>query len=173
LTYPSERVIGYIPSISLRRGSTVYVTTERILVNKGKGQLHLKAHLLTGFLVALVPFVPAEEAVAIVLGIAIIILAVPLNKRRSRRSGKKWPSMKEVEEGVRLFEVRKGQVLSIELRRPGILRSGYLRITSLSGEFSLKFAGKKAFRIVNHLMIQFEPSRVKLLNGREARSAGE
>jgi hypothetical protein len=164
VTYPSERVIGYVPSISLRRGSTAYVTTDRILVNKSEGQLHLKAHLLTGLLVALVPFVPVEAAVAIVLGIAIIIVGVPLNKRRSRRSGKKWPSMKEVEEGGRLFEVRKGQVLSIELRRPGILRSGYLRITSLSGEFSLKFAGKKAFRIVDNLMIKFDPDRVKVLD---------
>ena len=171
MTFASEEVIGYFQSVGLRRGSTVYVTTERIIVNKSKGQLHLKVHLLTGFLVALGPFVPAEAAVAIILGVVIIIVVVGVNRRRGRGSGKKWPSMKEVEEGVRVFEVRKGQVLSIQLRRPAIFRSGYLHLTSLSGEIGLKIAGKKAFRIANNLMIRFDPGRVNVLNGREPGSA--
>jgi hypothetical protein len=52
--------------------------------------------------------------------------------------------MKDVEAGIRLFEVRKGQVLSLELGRLVRLERGYVRITSLSNEvFNLTIAGKK------------------------------
>lgn len=71
--------------------------------------------------------------------------------------------MKDVEQGVRQFEGRKGQVLSIELKKPGRIKNGYVRITPLSTEvFNLKIYGKKTFRVANNLMIRFEPTRVKV-----------
>ena len=120
----------------------------------------MKAHLLTALLVAFAPFAGPTVAIAIILAIVGIVAIVSVKKRRSR---KKWPSMKDVEEGVRLFEAKKGQVLTIELKQPGRLRRGYVRITPLSNEaFSLKIAGKKAFRVANNLMMGFEPGRVKV-----------
>ncbi len=158
LTSPSERVIGYFQSADLRTGSMAYVTTERIIVNKSKGQLSLKAHLFTAFLVLFAPLVPAIVAIALLVGIVAIIAVVLVGKRRSRI---KWPTMKDVEEGVRRFEVRKNQVISIELKQPTRLKRGYVRITSLSNEvFNLKIAGKKVFRVANNLMMRFEPNRV-------------
>ncbi len=160
MTYSGERVIGYVRSEGLRRSSTAYVTTERIIVNKSKGQLSLKAHLLTALLVAFAPFAAPIVAVAIILAIVGIVAIVSVKKRRSR---KKWPSMKDVEEGVRLFEVKKGQVLNIELKQHGRLRRGYVRITPLSNEaYILKITGKKAFRVARNLTMQFEPNRVKV-----------
>ena len=155
----SERVIGYVQSTSVRRGSTVYVTTERIIVNRSRGQLSLRAHLLTALLVAVAPYVPATVAVALILGIVAIISTVSVKNRRAR---KKWPTIKDVEEGVRLFEVNKSQVLIIEIKRPGRLRRGYVRITSLSSEvFDLKIARGKAFGVANSLMMRFQPDRVR------------
>ena len=108
-------------------------------MNKSKGQLNLKAHLLTALLVAFAPIVAPMAAIAIILAIIGIIAIVSVKRRRSR----KWPSMKDVEEGVRLFEVKKGQVLTIELKQPGRLRRGYVRITPLSNEpYHLKITGK-------------------------------
>jgi len=160
LTYLGERVMGYVRSEGVRRSSTAYVTTERIIVNKSKGQLSLKAHLLTALLVAFAPFAGPTVAIAIILAIVGIVAIVSVKRRRSR---KEWPSMKDVEEGVRLFEAKKGQVLTIELKQPGRLRRGYVRITPLSNEpYSLKIAGKKAFRVASSLMMRFEPNRVRV-----------
>jgi len=159
LTYPTERVIGFVQSANVIRGSIAYITTERIIVNKSKGQLSLRLHLFTALLVGFAPFVSAQVALAILLVVAAVIAFELLRKRRSR----KWPSVKEVEGGVRQFEVRKGQVFSIELKRPGRIRNGYVRITPLSTEvFNLKIAGKKAFRVMKNLVIRFEPNRVKV-----------
>ena len=153
-------MIGYVQSANVIRGSIAYVTTERIIVNKSKGQLSLRLHLFTGLLVGFAPFVSAQLAVAILLLVAAVIAVELVRKRRKRKN---WPSMKDVEDGVRQFEVRKGQVLSIELKRPGKVRNGYVRITPLSTEmFNLKIAGKKAFRVMNNLMIRLEPNRVKV-----------
>ncbi|OLE59987.1 MAG: hypothetical protein AUG17_00430 [Crenarchaeota archaeon 13_1_20CM_2_53_14] len=151
---------GYVRSESLRRSSTAYVTTERIIVNKSKGQLNLKAHLLTALLVAIGPFVAPTVAIAIILAIVGIVAIVSVKRRRSR---KKWPSMKDVEEGVRLFEAKKGQVLTIELKQPGRWRRGYVKITPLSNEaYILKITGKKAFRVASNLMMGFEPDRFRV-----------
>jgi len=110
--------------------------------------------------VAFAPFAAPIVAVAIILAIVGIVAIVSVKKRRSR---KKWPSMKDVEEGVRLFEAKKGQVLAIELKQPGRLRRGYVRITPLSNEaYSVKIAGKKAFRVATSLMMQFEPARFRV-----------
>src|SRR5213592_710568 len=159
LPYSGERVTGYVRSEGLRSSSTAYVTTERIIVNKSKGQLNLKAHLLTALLVAFAPFVAPAIAIAIILAIIGIVAIVSVKRRRSR----KWPSMKDVEEGVRLFEVKKGQVLTIELKQPGRLRRGYVRIIPLSNEpYGLKIAGKKAFRVASSLMMRFEPDRFRV-----------
>ncbi len=156
----SERMLGYFQSPGLRRSSTAYVTTERIIVNKSKGQFPLKAHFLTALLVAFAPFVPTVAALAIVLVVVAVISIVSL---KNRRAWKKWPTIREVEDGIRLFEVNKRQVLSIEIKQPGKLRRGYVRITSLaSGVFSLKMARGKAFRVANGLMIRFEPDRVRV-----------
>jgi low affinity Fe/Cu permease len=136
-----------------------YVTTERIIVNKSKGQFSLKAHFLTVFLVLFAPLVPGTVAIAIVVAIVAIVAVVLVRKRRSR---KQWPTMKDVEEGVRRFEVRKNQVISIELKQPTRLRRSFVRITSLSNDvFHMRIAGKKVFRVANNLMMRFEPNRVK------------
>jgi hypothetical protein len=156
LTYSSERVIGYVQSGGVRTGATAYVTTERIVVNKSKGQFDMKAHLLTALLILFAPFVPANIAVAILVGVAATILFVFVKRRRSR---KKWPSMKDIDEGIRLFEVKKWQVVSIELKRPGRLRRGYVRITSLSNDVcTLKIVGGKVYRVASSLMMRFDPS---------------
>ena len=119
----------------------------------------MKAHLLTALLVAFAPFVAPAIAIAIILAIVGHVAIVSVKRRRSQ----KWPSMKDVEEGVRLFEAKKGQVLTIELKQPGRLRRGYVRITPLSNEpYNLKIVGKKAFRVASSLMMQFEPNRVKV-----------
>ncbi len=160
LTYSGERVTGYVRSEGLRRGSTAYVTTERIIVNKSKGQLNLKAHLLTALLVAFAPFAGPTVAIAIILAIVGIVAIVSVKRRRSWKKG---AAMKDVEEGLRHFEAKKGQVLTIELKQPGRLRRGYVRITPLSNEaYSLKIAGKKAFRVASNLMMQFEPDRFRV-----------
>jgi hypothetical protein len=159
LSYPDERVIGYLRSATIRNGSIAYVTTERIIGNKAKGELNLKAHFLTAILIAFAPYVPSTVAIAILVGVVAIILGVSLKRRRSQR---KWPSMRDVEAGIRLFEVRKGQVLSIELGRLGRFERWRVRITSLSNEvFNLTIAGKKAFRAASNLMLRFEPNRVR------------
>jgi len=159
LTYSGERVTGYVRSEGLRSSSTAYVTTERIIVNKSKGQLNLKAHLLTALLVAFAPFVAPAIAIAIILAIVGHVAIVSVKRRRSQ----KWPSMKDVEEGVRLFEVKKGQVLTIELKQPGRLRRGYVRITPLSSEaFNLNIIGQRTFRVASSLMMQFEPDRFRV-----------
>ena len=151
-------MIGYVESGGIRTGSTAYVTTERIIVNKSKGQLDLKVHFLTASLISFAPFVPPIVAVALVVGVVATISAASVKRRRSRR---KWPSMKDIEVGIRLFEVKKWQVVSIELKRPGRLRRGYLKVTSLSNEeVNLKIAGKKVYRAASNLMMQFEPKRV-------------
>jgi hypothetical protein len=162
LTFASEEVIGYFQSVGLRRSSKVYVTTERIIVNKGKGQLHLTAHMLIAFLVLIGSFVVAMVAIIILLLIAAIITFVVVQRRRYRRSRRKWPSIKEVEEGIRYYEVRKNQVVSIDLRRPATFRSGYVRIRSFSDEINLKIAGKRVFNVASNLMTRFEPNRVRV-----------
>ncbi len=71
--------------------------------------------------------------------------------------------MKDVEEGVRLFEAKKGQVLTIELKQPGRLRRGYVRITPSSSEaFNLNIIGQRTFRVASSLMMQFEPDRFRV-----------
>ena len=93
------------------------------------------------------------------MGIVAIIAVALVRKRRSRI---KWPTMKDIEEGVRRFEVRKNQIISIQLKQPTRLSRGYVRIQSLSNEvFNLKIAGKKVFRVANNLMMRFDPNRVK------------
>ena len=56
----------------------MYVTTERIIVNKGRGQLSLRPHFLVALLVLFAPAVPATVALVILLAIAgsIIFLLV-------------------------------------------------------------------------------------------------
>ena len=120
----SERMLGYFQSPGLRRSSTAYVTSERIIVNKSMGQFPLKAHLLTALLVAFAPFVPTVAALAIALVVVAVISIVSL---KNRRAWKKAPTIREVEDGIRLFEVNKRQVLSIEIKKPGKLRRGYVR----------------------------------------------
>jgi hypothetical protein len=160
LSYPNERVIGYLRSATIRKGSVAYVTTERIIVNKAKGELNLKAHFLTAILIAFAPYVATIVAIAIFVGVVAIILGVGLKRRRSQR---KWPSMKDVEAGIRLFEVRKGQVLSIELGRLGRFERGHVKITSLSNEVvNLTIVGKKAFSAASSMMTRFEPNRVRM-----------
>jgi hypothetical protein len=164
LTSLDERVIGYFLAGGLFRGSTVYVTTERIIVNKGRGPLSLRAHFLVALSLSLLvlvgPLVPASVALAILLAIATIIALLLLKRKSFRR---KWPSVEHVERGHRQFEVKRGQALSIELKRPGRLRSGHVVITSLSNEpFDLKILGERVFKVARNLMARFDASRVKV-----------
>lgn len=153
LASPNERVIGYFPAGGLFRGSTVYVTTERIIVNKGRGQLRLKDHFLVALALSLLvfvgPFVPASIALVILLAIAVIIAALLFLRRKS--FGRGWPAMEEVERGRRHLEVGSGHVLSIELKRPSPFRSGHVVITPLSSEpFDLRIQGGRVFKVARN-----------------------
>jgi hypothetical protein len=156
----SERMLGYFQSPGMRRSSTAYVTTERIIVNKSRGQFPLRAHILTTLLVGFAPFVPTVAALAIIL---VVVAVISIGSLKNRRAWKKSPTIREIEDGIRLFEVNKRQVLSIEIKQPGKLRPGSVEITSLaSGVFSLKMARGKAFRVANSLMTRFDPDRVRV-----------
>src|SRR2546429_9123114 len=85
LPYSGERVTGYVRSEGLRRSSTAYVTTERIIVNKSQGQSNLKAHLLTALLVAIGPFIAPTAAIAIILAIVGIVATASVKKRVTRK----------------------------------------------------------------------------------------
>lgn len=160
---PEERIVGYFQAGGLYKGSTVYVTTERIIVNKGrKGAMSWKLHVFLGVLVALLaPVLPTIAGLVILLAIAIIIVVLLLTKRTYRR---KWPTLNDVETGRRQFEARKGQILTMELKKRGKLRGGTVTITALSGEpFSLKVLGGKPYRIAEALLTRFDADRVKMI----------
>jgi len=145
----------------LRVGSIVYVTTNRIIANKGKAQYDWKTQVIIAALVVIAPAVPAFVALAILVGIAITIVVLLL---RRHSSGRGWPTLSEVEKGQRRFEVKKGAILSIELRKPGRLRSGSVAITPLMDQrIKLKIVGGKNFAIGRNLLVAFEPTRTKLL----------
>src|SRR6266705_151424 len=159
LTHSGERVTGYVRSEGLRSSSTAYNNRTNYREQE-QGTIELESTLAHGSIGGIRTIRRADGSIAIILAIIGIVAIVSVKKRRSR---KKWPSMKDIEEGVRLFEAKKGQVLTIELKQPGRLRRGYVRITPLSNEpYNLKIAGKKAFRVASSLMMQFEPSRVKV-----------
>lgn len=145
------------------KGSTVYVTTSRIIVNKGriKGRVDLRAHFLLSLLLALVPFVPAEEAVLILLGVVMASVIIYLKRRRYRR---KWPTLDSVEGGRRQFEISIGSLLGIELKT-GRLQSTQMTISSLSGEqHTLKILGKKNFKLIMRLLGRVAAGRVKIVD---------
>jgi hypothetical protein len=136
----------------------VYVTTQRIIVNKGRGQLSLKAHFLAAFLVLFAPLVPPIVAVAVVLALPFLIAFSYL---RQKKVGRRWPTIERVESGHRQLEVTKGQVLSIELKQPRRLRSGHVVITSLSNEpFDLRILGRGVFKTAKRLLVQFQVSKI-------------
>ena len=146
------------------RGSTVYVTTERIIVNKGRGPLSLRTHFLVALLLSLLvlvgPLVPAGFALAILLAIAAIIALLFVRRKSFRR---KWPAIGYVERGRRQFEFKRPQVLSIELKPPRRLRSGSVVLISLSSEpINLRILGGRDFKVARDLMMRFEPTRVKV-----------
>jgi hypothetical protein len=155
--------MGYFLAGGLTRGSTVYVTTERIIVNKGRGQLSLRAHFLVTLLVLFAPVVPAIAAEIIILAVVGIVVFLLVKRKSFRR---KLFTIENAEKGHRQLEVKRGHVLRIELRPPGRFRSGYLVITSLSSEpFSLKILGGRVFKIARSLMVRFEATKVGVLEG--------
>jgi hypothetical protein len=155
----NERAIGYFLAGGLLHGSTVYVTTDRIIVNKGRGQLSLKAHMLTTCLLLFGPLVPPIMAVAIILAIPALIA---FSRRRRGKSRRKWATIGFVESGHRQLEVSRGQLLGIELKPPQRWRSGHVVIVSLSSEpFDLKVFGGRVFKGARSLMMRYEASKVK------------
>ena len=117
----------------------MYVTTERIIVNKGGGQLSLRAHFLVGAIGIIRPAVPATVALVILLAIAGFIIFLLVRRRSFRR---KLFTIEHAEGGRRQFEVKRGHVLSIEVKPPRRVRSGHVEIVSLSSEpFDLKILG--------------------------------
>lgn len=143
----------------------MYVTTERIIVNKGRGLLRLKEHfpvaLSLSFLVFVGPFAPASIALVILLVIAVMIASLLFLRRKSFR--RKWPTMEQIRKGRIQMEFRVGQVLSIELKQPSRFRAGHVVISSLSSEpFDLKIQGGRVFKVARNLMVRFDASRVKI-----------
>lgn len=139
------------------RGSTVYVTTERIIVNKGKGQLQLGRHFLIALLVGAAPFVPTIAALLILFIVATVIIFPLLKRKVSRR---KWPTIDFVETGRRQFMVRKTELLKIDMIQPTKFRKGQFTITSTSTEpFTLKVLGGKPFKVASSLLRQFQAPR--------------
>jgi hypothetical protein len=158
-----DEVIGYFSVGGLFRGSTVYVTMDRIMVNKGRGQLNLKVHALVSLLLLFIPVLPSSGQLAVLLAIAAYITVVIARKRRSPR--RKWPTLGEVERGHRRFEIKKDHVLTIELKRPRRLHYGQFMITSISGEsFSSKIIADSIFRVASSLMARFAADRVRIAN---------
>ena len=141
----------------------MHVTTERIIVNKGRGQLSLRAHFLVVLLVLFAPAVPATVALVILLAIAGFITFLLVRRRSFRR---KLFTIEHAEGGRRQFEVKIGHVLSIEVKPPGRFRSGHVVIVSLSSEpFDLKILGGGVFKIARNLMVRFDPAKVKVTEG--------
>ena len=83
----------------------MHVTTERIIVNKGRGQLSLRAHFLVVLLVLFAPAVPATVALVILLAIAGFITFLLVRRRSFRR---KLFTIEHAEGGRRQFEVKMG-----------------------------------------------------------------
>lgn len=97
----------------------------------------------------------------------IILLAVPvvivsrLSERRASRQ--KWPSISQVESGQRRFEVKRGQLFSIQLAAPRALRSGYAKIVPVTGDpIVLSIARNKNFMAARTVLYAFDPARVNL-----------
>lgn len=158
-----ELVTGYFSVGGLFRGSTVYVTMSRIIVNKGRGQLNIKVHVLVSLSALLIPLLPSNGQLAVLLAIALYISIVIVRKRRSPRQ--KWPTLEQVERGRKRFEIKKDHVLSIELKRPRRFHYGLFVITSISGEsFSSKIIASTIFRVARNLMIRFAGERVRIAN---------
>ena len=75
-------------------------------------------------------------------------------------------TIEHAEGGRRQFEVKRGHVLSIEVKPPGRFRSGHVVIVSLSSEpFDLKILGGGVFKIARNLMVRFDPAKVKVTEG--------
>ena len=134
------------------------------MANRGPGQVDLKWHVLSAVVVMLVT--PVVALLPLIVGVAAALLAFPaivgflLLKRGSLR--RKWPTLDHIERGPRRFEAKKGQILSIELRRPRRMRSGFVTVTPLSGDpFIFKIKDRRTFRVARNLLVGFEAARVK------------
>ena len=158
--FNAERVIGYFPTGGLFRGSTVYVTTDRIVVNKGRGQFDLRTHFLVALLVLVAPIVPTVVALSILLGVTAVIIFLLLRRRTLHR---KWPTIDDVERGRREHSLKRAELLKIEITAPTRFGRGQMTIISTSTEpFNLKILGGKSFKMAKSLMLRFQASGTRM-----------
>jgi len=129
-------------------------------VNRRKVRPLLKTHIVTALLPLLALTAAFLDPWLLILTIVIVIVARLWERRESRR---KWPSIDQVERGQFRFEVRKGQLLMIELKAPRILRYGHVKIVPLIGEpIVLSIASNNHFVTARNILAKFEPSRTRI-----------
>lgn len=158
-----ERVLGYFPAGGLLRGWRVFVTTNRVLVNKGPVQVDWKAHVLLlvlGGLLTPIFFITLPYSLTVVVaGLPALIFYSHYRKQRVLR-------LDSIESGTRRFEADKLEVTSIVLNKPGRVRRGSFTIMSVSGEsFKAAMQGQVNYRMASRLFRGFEPAKGILLQG--------
>ncbi len=160
MAFTDEHVTGVFSAGGILRGSVVYVTTERIRVNRRRVKPLGKTHMLISLLALLGLAASVFEPWLLIITVLIVIVARVSERQTSR---KKWPSIGQVERGQFQFEVRRGQLLMIELKAPRILRYGHVKIVPLMGEpIVLSIASKGHFVTVRNVLAEFEPSRIRV-----------
>jgi len=164
-----ERVLGYFHAGGLLRGWRVFVTTNRILVNKGPVQVDWRVHVLLfvlgGFLTPVFFITLPYSLIVVVAGLPALIFYSYYRKQRVLR-------LDSIESGTRRFEADKLEVTSIVLKRPGRVRKGSFTIVSVSGEsFKAAIKGQVNYRMASRLFRSFEPAKGILLHGSAGGSA--
>ena len=137
-----EILIGGIVSANLvkglLRGYGIYVTTHRIIgIKKRKAAL---AGALAGGLIG--------GAIGATIG---TILANKLTKAESDKAIEELLSKSDM-------VIPKEQIVSMELKKPGLLSGGHLIIKTMDGKkVKIKVQGKKEFNSLRELLTRFKP----------------
>jgi len=137
-----ERMLGGVTSANLSkgwlRGYGLYATDRRIIGIKAR-----------------------KKALARGLGFAFGgILGAALASRMTREEGLKLLS--ELEKG-KDFEVYREDVDALEMKKPGRIRAGYIKIMRGSDEIEVKISGKKEYEALLEAMRQFKPEALKVV----------
>ncbi|HDI01956.1 MAG TPA: hypothetical protein ENF78_05975 [Candidatus Bathyarchaeota archaeon] len=157
-----EKLVGGLESAKLRKGLLslggygIFVTSKRIIGVKARGRFILR--LFFEGLGAAFGNVPGA------LGLAGAFLSSLLADKLSASQQAKL--IEELDE-KKDFELGKGDVAELELRKPGIIRGlGHLLIRSSSGEkvkILIDADAKKEYECLKELLIAFKPEVLKLV----------
>jgi hypothetical protein len=159
MAFTDESVTGFFSAGGILRGSVVYVTSERIRVNRRRVKPLFKTHVLTALFALLGLAASVFEPWLLIITVLIVIVARLWERKASRE---RRPSISQIERGPFQFEVRKGQLLMIELKPPRTLRYGHIKIVPRMGEpIVLSIASNRHFVTVRNILAEFEPSRIR------------